>query len=379
MKKIEQIKNGLVVFDFDEKLSNEKKYNLINKDFKVISNNNPFQIEFEGQELQFFVKQITYLGNPHADFKKRIQLSKGWNESLKQDNAFLIGIYKYQETFLYVHFDKKNFIERQTNNSSAHVYTYDLLKALDEGIYTRIDIKNNVINIIRQDKIIDYFKTLLNVGQVLSKEIQLFEFFKKTLNKKYNGIESYKEMIEFNHNNKFQAEWPGFYLEYKFITLLNSNPELKKICSFVANKKKGDLDFDLNFNDNYLGDLKAHTNGTGGILGNDKISVNNVLKLYNKLWYIVFNHNTNKDKDFNYEVSKYWNSVQGKPNLKSYGDKMKHSIEFTDFEILELNKYNIHHLSEFKQGINSDGNIRAPKIKINQKEIPHFLIYKSVF
>lgn len=379
MKQIEQIKNGLVIFDYDEKLSNEDKFNLINKDFKVKNSNNPYLVDFNGKEFLLFVKQITYLGNPHSAFKKRIQLSKGWNESLKQENAFLIGIYKYQDTFLYVHFDKKNFIERQTNNSSAHVYTYDLLKAIEDGIHTRIDIKNNVINIIRQDKITDYFDTLLNVGQVLSKEIQLFEHFKNSLNKKYNGIESYKEMIEFNHNNKYQPEWPGFYLEYKFIRLLNTFPEYKQICQFVSNKKNGDLDFDLNFNENYLGDLKAHTNGTGGILGNDKISVDRAIAKYNKLWYVVFNHNTNKDKDNNYVVTNYWNIAQGKENLKSYGDKMKHSIEFTDFEILEFNKFNIHHLTEFKQGINSDGNKRAPKIKINKKEIPHFLIYKSIF
>jgi hypothetical protein len=36
MKQIEQINNGLVVFDFDEKLSNEEKYHLI-KTLRVIS------------------------------------------------------------------------------------------------------------------------------------------------------------------------------------------------------------------------------------------------------------------------------------------------------------------------------------------------------
>jgi len=379
MKKIEQIKNKIVVYDYDEQLSKEDKYNLLNQSFEVNNNQNPYNINFEGKELIFYLKQITYLGNPHPDFKKRIQLSKGWNIELKKDNAYLIGIYKYKDTVLFVHFDKKNFIERQTNNSSAHIYTYDLLKALNEGIYTRIDINKNVINIIRVDKLSDYFKNLLKYGLVLSPEIMLFEDFKKSLCKTYNGIDCYKEMLSFNHNNKYQAEWPGFYLEFKFQQLLNVQPRLKNICSFVSNKKKGGLDFDLNFNNNYLGDLKAHTNGTGGILGNDKSSVDRVLSKYNKLWYVVFNHNSFKDKNHNFKVTTYWNNIQGKTNLNSYGTKMKNSIEFTDFEILELNKYNIHHLAVFNQGINSDGNLRAPKIKINQREIPNFLIYKSKF
>lgn len=182
-----------------------------------------------------------------------------------------------------------------------------------------------------------------------------------------------------NFRNKFQPEWVGFFLEYKFENYLNENPSLKKICNLVSKKKKGEIDLDLNFNNDFLGDLKAHSNHTNSILGNDTKNIENALEKYSKLWYVVFNHDTVKDSDKNNEVAIFWNTVLKKENLMSYSAKMKNNISFTDFKILEINEYNKQYLSIFRQGKNSNTKERNIKIKIDSKKINNFLIYHSEF
>lgn len=115
------------------------------------------------------------------------------------------------------------------------------------------------------------------------------------------------------------------------------------------------------------------------ILDYDYNTIFNSIKNEGKIWYIVLTHKTVKDKDKGFIVTKYWNTKQGKDNLLSYGNKMKFSAELESFQILEINNYNKQYLSIFKQGVNSNGKIREPKIKINKKAINNFLIYESQY
>lgn len=379
MKKIEQIIGDHIVTDFDERLTPLKIRDILKTDFNLLNKSNPYICIVNQKEIKLFVKQITYLGHPHLAFKKRIQISKGWQIGLREENAYLIGIYKYKDTLLYTIFDKKNFITRITNNSSAHVSTFDLLNAKKKGIFTKQDIRGNVITCVRNDLINYVLSRIVAKESILSQEILLFEDFKGTLNSFYHGIECYSELILKNYRNKFQPEWFGFYLEYKFENFLDENPNYKLICWYQSKKSKDDIDLDLNFNNEFLGDLKTHSNETSAILGNDKTNIYKALKKYGKLWYIVFNHNTFRDSDKDYEVTIFWNTQQNKDNLMSYSKKMKNSIELTDFMILEINEYNQKYLSNFNQGINSNKLPREPKIKIDRKMINNFLIYSSKF
>jgi len=379
MKKIEQISEHNIVTDFDEKLTPNEIRGILKTDFEILNESNPYTCIVNQKEIKLFVKQITYLGHPHLAFKKRIQISKGWQVGLSEENAYLLGIYKYKDTILYTIFDKKNFVTRFTNNSSAHVSTFDLLNAQQKGLFTKQDIRGNIITCVRKDLINYVLSKIVSNESILSKEILLFEDFKLTLKSFYHGIECYSELISKNYRNKFQPEWFGFFLEYKFENFLEENPNYKSICRYQSKKSKNDIDLDLNFNNEFLGDLKTHSNESSAILGNDTGNINKALKKYGKLWYIVFNHNTFRDSENNYEVTIFWNTSQKKVNLKSYSKKMKNKIELTDFMILEINSYNYKYLSVFNQGINSNKLPREPKIKIDKKMINNFLIYSSKF
>lgn len=379
MRKIEQVYGDSIITDSDERLSPKDIREIVNQDIPISQEKNPYQCVINGKLIQLYIKQITYLGHPHSAFKKRIQISRGWQIGLRESNAFLLGVYKYRGTVIYTIFDTTQYVNRITNNSSAHVSTFDLLNAQEKGVFTKRDIRGNLITCVRRGLFTSVLGKLVEREDILSPEILLFNHFKNTLQKEYDGISCYKEMISNSYRNMYQAEWFGFFLEYQFELFLNSNPNYKSICRYQSEKFKEAIDLDLNFNNEFFGDLKTHSNASNAILGNDKSNIESALEHYKKIWYVVFNHNTFKDEDYGYEVTLFWNQQQGKEDPMSYSKRMKHHVELTDFMILEINRYNEKYLSVFNQGLNSNGLPREPKIKINKNSINNFLIFKSPF
>ena len=60
----------------------------------------------------------------------------------------------------------------------------------------------------------------------------------------------------------------------------------------------------------------------------------------------------------------------------SYAKKMKHSVEFVQMKIFELNRVNLNEtLSNFNQGHQPNGGKRAPKFLINKNNIDNFIIF----
>ena len=63
-----------------------------------------------------------------------------------------------------------------------------------------------------------------------------------------------------------------------------------------------------------------------------------------------------------------------KDNLRSYGGRMKNQVTLADFYLLDINDGNKQFLSQFKQGINSNGKPRAPKIMVERDQFKNFAI-----
>lgn len=123
---------------------------------------------------------------------------------------------------------------------------------------------------------------------------------------------------------------------------------------------------------------------TSGIPGNDAANLETAIHTCGKLWYVIFTHATERDKDFDFEVTKYWNGrigARGKvKDLLSYGGRMKHAVALTEMLVLEINAGNKKHLLAFNQGKNSNGNARNQKvfIPVSGKHIDNFLIHRMV-
>lgn len=331
-------------------------------------------------------KACTYLGNPHPIFKKRIQIPRTWKEftlkAEKEKNVEVrfMGVYHYKGLVIYVDFKKDPYLAREMHNSSAHVYTNDLLQALRQGVATRIDRNGNEITAIRSGELSGYL-----LGQAKSSYDRLFNIFRQfnsdfAFTQNLTAMDAIQEMRSAGWHQWRQAEWPGFYLEYKVSSFLKKNPQFNPYIVFTELKTPGSLDFDLKFpNDDFVGDLKASSEDEKKTPGNDSDNIAKALLRYGRIWYVIYEHATVKDRDLpekDFEATRFWNRLLGKDDPLSYKGRMKHDVTFKRMFILELNPVNAGSiLNDFLQGHQPTGEARKPKKLINKSTIDNFIVF----
>lgn len=379
---VEQILDSTVVEDYAEILTPTETKEIICNSFNgaKINSNGYIYGSYMGMEYCILCKNISYLGNPHPIYKKRIQIPELfinlYKENSKKDIiTLLIGVYKYKDTILFCDFDTSKYINNKSHNSSAHIYTIDLLNGFRNGIFKKKDYRDNIITVFDENNVNKFLEMKLSASSTTGVEVfDTLDNFFASMFKEWIGIDCYMEMIENGFNNKFQPEWPGFYLEYKLEKYLEENHK-KDIIRYCQNKKNGDIDLDLYFPKlGIYGDLKTHSLNSTAIQGNDYETIMSLIE-NQSIYYIVCCHETEKDKNHNFVVTEFWNKAQYKTDLHSYGNKMKYSVKLKKYYILEINKYNKKYLKIFNQGKNSDGKPREPKIMIPDKYIENFLVH----
>jgi hypothetical protein len=181
-----------------------------------------------------------------------------------------------------------------------------------------------------------------------------------------------------------EAEWAGFFLEYKF-DKFTKDENVTNRMRYVSQKKENELDFDIKFegDDEFYGDLKASDITKSETPGNDKDNVMECINRYGKIWYIIYEHETKKDSACSYEQTKARNqfirsvdSKYGKDDM-SYYQRMKNSVKFQKMSILEINGINSRTLlKEFNQGHQPDGAPRKVKFIIKKKEMDNFVVFR---
>ena len=419
---VEQVSiNGDLEKGHDNILSSSEIFSCLQMSFPNISKDldNGIIGNYKGFKYAIRIKNITYLGNPHPIYKKRIQISSDLKEFYSQAKAkgftpLLLGVYSYKENLTFVDFNIEDFIQKKAHNSSAHIMTSDLSEAAYQGIYQKYDFFENKITAFRKDFVSVYFENLIfeinenqKFEQIVAESfinqnyssdkkvaaqqgitlkptvmplnhiIPIMNFF-NIIKHDWYGKDCYREMISENYRNKFQPEWGGFYLEFLFEKYITNQNLLDRI-RYAQEKEKEGVDLDLYFPKlNCYGDLKCHSISSQGIQGNDESTVVNQIKCNGHVFYKVGEHVTVKDSDFNYEVTKYWNSFQQKEDLMSYANKMKNRIILLKSYILDINANNYNKLTQFKQGVNSDGKLRKPKIMINTSNIEDFKVSELI-
>lgn len=342
-------------------------------------------------------KAISYLGNPHPIFKKRIQMPSWWQEfcrkateqSLDYDIRF-VGIYHYQNNVIFVDFAKDTYLQHGLHNSSAHIYTNDLYQAVRNGVFHREDQYSNHIYSVRAKDFAGYL-----IG-TKTEDNDLFELFAKFNNGFSFGqwlyaVDKIKEMHCDNWRHWQQAEWAGWFLEYKFnkFTIDDDTLTLMKYVG-TDNKghKKGTFDFDIWFaRDKFYGDLKASDIEKTSTPGNDQETFVECINKYDRFWYVIYEHETIKDSEdtcfkATIERNQYIRSVL--PNYEkddmSYHKRMKNSVRFVKMTILELNNVTFRDvLSDFNQGRQPDGKSRQKKFLIKKKDMDKYVVYRYTY
>lgn len=344
----------------------------------------------DGCKHAFLTAAVTFLGGNgnHPTFKKRIQL-KPWYKpataALKRAGytVHYLGVYHYAENIVFVDFGIETYLKRKMNNSSAFVYVNDIFRAMKDGIATRIDLHGNTIATIRRDKLVQY----LDGTGLASNTRDLVDVF-STFNgympfKKWiKGEDAIKTMCESKWSKWRETEWPGWYLEFKFFTFLTERSIKSVVYQGNAAKKADALDFDLLFpTHKFYGDLKASDIAKKESPGNDQESLMEAIDRCDRFWYVIYEHETVKDKDCNNTVTKFryefMLAVDGVAKSPlSYASRMKNRVNFKRMMILELNRANCGVLlSAFHQGRQPDGEKRAAKVLINKHNVENYQVF----
>ena len=77
-------------------------------------------------------------------------------------------------------------------------------------------------------------------------------------------------------------------------------------------------------------------------------------------------------------MTKFWNMKQNKADLFSYHKRMKNNVTLKKAYLLDINPANKEYLSMFKQGINSNGKPRPPKIMIDHENLGRFVVEEII-
>lgn len=333
---------------------------------------------------------VTFLGGNgnHPIFKKRIQLKSWFKPATKAlskigYHVHFLGVYHFSENIVFVDFAIETYLRRKMHNSSAFVYVNDLYRAMKDGIATRVDLHGNTITTIRKNAFESFIKGSDNAVSDDSL-FTVFSNFNSFMPFKLwvKGTDAIKEMQQEHWPKWRETEWAGWFLEYKFSKFLMANKTTEIVYQGNVSKKKGALDFDLLFPiHKFYGDLKASDIKQKESLGNDSASLFDAIDSCDRFWYVIYEHETVKDKDCNHKLTRYRYelllSIDGKAKSPlSYAKKMKNRVNFRRMMILELNRANCGDLlSEFHQGHQPDGSARAPKVKITKRNVENYQVF----
>ena len=338
-------------------------------------------------------KQVTHLGNPWPAFKKRIQIPNEWLAAARQtaeDNLRLrfVGIYHYGEVTIFVDFDPQTYLSRKANNSAAHVSTNDLFQAQTLGQFSRVDRNGNRLTSVRSDRFAAY---LAGVRAAQDRRLECFERFNTEFLRagRVEALDAVQQMHAALWPDRYQAEWPGFYLEFKLDSFLRSNG-LQDSMDFQKSKRRGLYDYDLVFKSgpriDFYGDLKASDIAARESPGNDARDLGRCVREFGRFWYVVYEHDTLHSRNRGNLATIAWNEwrrsvgyVGSKEfNPLSYAGRFKESVDFRRMFVLEVNPANFGVvLGDFNQGKQPDGAARAVKVMINKRNIDNFLIYSQ--
>lgn len=388
-----------LVLDYDTKLSEQDKAGMI---LRCLPGAEIKKGRFARKVIVFnnkviLFKQITYLGNPHPEYKKRIQIPETWVDehnywTSSGYEVYFIGIYAYSGNVLFASFSPSTYVERRLHNSSAHVYTNDLYQATLHGFTQRLDKNLNEIQVMDETK----FQEEMGVGKksLLRPEIKVFDGFADEFltTEPLYATDACKEMFaarrpDFIPEDKwkgywpdvFQSEWQGFYSEFRFAYYLQKH-NLRNVVDFVRFKGTSTIDLDLKFT-NYWGDIKTSNIIKNEAPGNDKETVLKAIQECGKFWIVLFGikteHSPAQTNNFR-ELEKWnrWKEEVGYYNSKkplkihSYSKRFKNYAEYIDMKILEINPINMGIVFEdFKQGHQQDGSSRKTKFNIKKSEL----------
>lgn len=400
MEKTDQIlKNGHLCFDNDQKLTKKEMDALFQSLFKNdLAKDGKQYVAFN--KVGILTANITYLGNPHPLYKKRIQLKNYFLDYYHKNlgtgiKTIYVGVYTYNESQLFVVFDPKTYVTKKSHNSSAHIFSTNLQYAQKVGEFLKTDSFGNSIHVFKKSLFIEYVQKLAKLENDVLDYDYVVDLVKTNLKdfiielpRVWNGLDAYKEMAKANYKMARQNRWPGWYFEFLLQNFILEH-HIADIA-WNADKKKGGIDLDLIFPSKpwTYGDVKADQEEED-ILGNKFQCFDEIINEHGgTVYYICLLYKADKDSAHDYAVTRYWNTLRDEDkaytdleSIRNGGKNMKYSVTLQSLNVLKIdrNAYEIVKENPFYQGRNSNGKAREPKLKIKKDLIESLSIYSVNF
>lgn len=385
--KVEQINSDLtIVEDYGEILTDTEISDIVIKCFPntYIKDGYIFG-RYNKTDFCLFIKNITYLGNPHPISKKRIQIPQNFKRVYEDNNnknirTLLLGIYKYKDVIIFCNFDTNTYVYNNLNNSSAHINTTDLKIGLENGFFKKRDVHGNEITLFTVEKVNDFYKSIFEYTAIELKFeiIRMFDKFFELVPKKWSGIEILKEMLESKSNDIFHDKWIDLYLETLMSKYIKEH-NLLDVVRYEKDKKDNEIDLDLYFSkiDSY-GILKMHNESLSEIIGNNKETVKKLIQ-NRSIYYVICNYDIETDMNNNFKVEEIKAKIKNNLELLSHISNMRYKVNLKNYYILEINKYNYQHVDFYTDNNNNNLSQGKNKILICNENIEKFLIHYVEF
>lgn len=362
-----------------------------------------------GKSIYIMVANITFMGGTEGQHPldlKRIQYNVVWREFYEQysplGEVLWMGIYSYKNTRVWGIFHPETYLAKHVGSNmiskggfkaqySCHIFLNDLYEGYSEGYFSKIDKQKNHVEAINFELLKNRFE---GVERKTNPIIEVIDNINKNYipwNRWLTASEAIPYMRELKEKNNFgqwkQNMWNGWYVEAIYSEYLTDNPS--PFIDYIATSKNQrvkdeykDKGLDLAFPHpgyHFIGDLKAVCVGTGDTLLNDEETILEDLKQYKRIWFVIYIHDKQQGSTNDYEMVKWrnhyildngeWDFKRKKvfDELDAY--KTPHSISFSEMIVIELNEITKDaYFSVGEQfGLNSDGNERNEKFKINKR------------
>ena len=408
---VEQVKDCKIENGLDKKIGRGQKWKFIDNILKkdkfdyewIETKKQPYILKMRMIDyyVQFnlYISNVTYLGNPHPKYKKRMQLSESADKSyLKKDNTpvnitLLLGLYMYDENNPIIVAWDSSANKEAGKSKSSHVYIKDIQDAMINGASQRIDKhKNNVycfkcehlknflnynfMNINHTVSFINYLKDFGIDVDEFSFTSEMIKYIKDDLAKKdfvWDGKKSIKEMRDNSYSKWRETEWQGFYFEYLMQkSLMDKHEDMQQVLE-IPGPRYGNTVFDSFYNIPW--DFKVHSDRSGSVITNDLEAIEKAIDDYGRVGFIIISGTPTYETET--EFSDWRNELKGglsKNQIDNISKNKKHRKLKTEFKPEKITVITIDNETIKKHLIVSgfhqpDGKVRREKLSINMNKL----------
>lgn len=418
---VEQVKDCRIVYGEDKKIARTGKWKFIDEILKkqgvnykwINTKKQPYILEINHNDYSvqynLYISNVTYLGNPHPKFKKRMQLSESADKSyLKNNNnsqniTLLLGLYVFDENNPIIVSWDSSANKDAGKSKSSHVYVKDIQQAMLNGASQRADKRKNSVYCYQPKHLLhflDYNHYDVNHSETFLSYLNNFglefneyyfiddmiKYLKEDLKEKdfiWDGKKSITEMKENSFSKWKETEWQGFFFEFLMEKrLFDKHDDMKQVLE-IPGPKYGKTVFDSFYNIPW--DFKVHSDNSSSVITNDLEAIQLAIEEYGKVGFIIISGTSIYESDR--EFSDWRNELKGglsKNQLDNMKKKKPHRKLKTEFKpekitVVVIDKDSIKKHSVVGGFHNPNGNVRRDKLSLNMNRLDEELLIEALF